>query len=207
MVASALALLSLLVSVFAVLLSILTVWRNWSIARVNIVANCHKTYGDIFSELFELREAYGLQGPVQAAQAANQPPLMPLPVIKSRAHSLFIKLWNLQHEQYLYFREGLIPQAIFESWVTYRYADYHGNDYDFDGVNYKWTWDTRKNEFGNQSDFVRFMDLAMDTAGVHANAPDAPAQARTQAMQLYIQSTERSNLKRHWERIVDFYNH
>ena len=137
MVASALALLSLLVSVFAVLLSILTIWRNWSIARVNIVANCHKTYGEIFSELFELREAYRLQGPLQAAQAANQALPMTLPVIKSRAHSLFIKLWNLQHEQYLYFREGLIPQPILESWLTYRYADYHGVDYDFDGVNYK----------------------------------------------------------------------
>ncbi|OYD77438.1 UNVERIFIED_ORG: hypothetical protein BDU10_2542 [Burkholderia sp. CF145] len=207
MVASALALLSLLVSVFAVLLSILTIWRNWSIARVNIVATCHKTYGEIFSELFELREAYRLQGPLQAAQAANQPLPMTLPVIKSRAHSLFIKLWNLQHEQYLYFREGLIPQPIFESWLTYRYADYHGVDYDFDGVNYKWTWDTRKTEFGAQSEFVRFMDLAMDTARVHANDPDAPARARSEAMQLYLQLTETNNLKRHWGRIVDFYSH
>jgi hypothetical protein len=206
-VASLLALLSLLVSAFAALLSILTIWRNWSIARVNIVANCHKTYGEIFCELFELRETYRLQGPVQAAQAANQAAPIPLPEIKSRAHSLFIKLWNLQHEQYLYFREGLIPQPIFESWLMYRYADYHGVEYDFDGINYRWAWDTRKAEFGTQSNFVRFMDLAMDTAGTYANAPDAPARARGDAMQLYLQSTERKNLKRHWGRIVDFYRH
>jgi hypothetical protein len=93
------------------------------------------------------------------------------------------------------------------SWLTYRYADYHGIDYDFDGVNYKWAWDTRKTEFGAQSEFVRFMDLAMDTAGVHANEPDAPARARSEAMQLYLQLTETNNLKRHWGRIVDFYSH
>ena len=201
--ASSLAFLSLFVSAFSALLSILSIWRNWSIARVNIVASCHKTYGEIFSALFELREAHRLQGPAQA----NQPPAVPTAEVKSRAHSLFIKLWNLQHEQYLYFREGLIPQAIFESWLAFRYADYHGNDYDFDGVNYKWAWDTRKAEFGAQSPFVRFMDLAMDTNGTFAHDPNGPALARQAAMQLYRQSIETNHFKRHWQRIMDFFKH
>ncbi|WP_162600649.1 hypothetical protein [Paraburkholderia sp. C35] len=205
--ASFLALLSLLVSAFSALMSILTIWRNWSIARVNIVASCHKTYGEIFSSLFELREAHRLQAPAQANQGANQQPVLPTAEVKSRAHSLFIKLWNLQHEQYLYYREGLIPQPIFESWLAFRYSDYHSNSYDFDGVNYKWAWDTRKTEFGAQSEFVQFMDLAMDTSGTYANAPNASALATQAAMQRYQQSMEASNIKRHWRRIMDFYKH
>ncbi|WNC93133.1 hypothetical protein RI103_20055 [Paraburkholderia sp. FT54] len=209
LIASGLAALSLFASIFAILLSILTIWRNWSIARVNLVANCHKTYGDIFSELFELNEEAKMQGPVPAGLpgTANPPAVDPMPVIKRRAHKLLLRLWNLQHEQYLYFREELIPQPVFESWLIYRYADYRSTDYNFDGIGYKWTWDTRKREFAHQSDFVELMDLAMDTANKHSNAADAASLAVQDAMYLYKRSTAGSNIRRHWSRIADFYKH
>jgi hypothetical protein len=126
-------------------------WRNWKTARVNVLIKCHETYGDIYLDLFRLAEG-------------ERPPaiIQWTPQKRIEAKVSFIRLWNLQYEEFVYFKQGTIPEEVFENWMMYRYKDYRHPDFDRLPVNYAKTWDERKREFGPTSEFVEFMRRAME---------------------------------------------
>jgi hypothetical protein len=132
-----------------------TARNNWKAARVKILIDCHKAYGDIYLGLIDMAERRRLLGPH-------------LPTSDVEDRKLFARLWNLRYEQYFYYLEGQIPRPVFKGWVMYRYIDYRDQTFASFPVNHASTWEERRVEYGSRSELVEFMDEAMDVSNAKA---------------------------------------
>jgi hypothetical protein len=133
--------------------------RNWKAARVKILIDCHKAYGEISVGLIDIIEK-------EKATLDIGPPA---PTLVVEAKKLFSRLWSLQYEQFVYFTEGQVPKRVFKGWLIYRYIDYRKPVFSHLAINLASTWGDRQREHGTKSEFVQFMDLAMDV-----NNPTSP---------------------------------
>ena len=150
------AIAALVIALIAAMITMLVGLRNWQAARINLLNTCHKTYGEIFIELYDLSERQrlapfvGAPDPKWAAEAIT-------------AKKLFIRLWNLQYEEFVYFYHGQLIKRVFENWLTYRFKDFRNPafvlDFGVEKVSYLTSWNDRKRELG-PGHFVTFMEKA-----------------------------------------------
>jgi hypothetical protein len=89
------------------------------------------------------------------------------------------RFWDLQFEQYQYWRLGLIRQDIYSSWMGVRLSDWK-RDEDLGGMKYRQGWEEAQRYLSNGStnnpkyydDFVKFMNAIHDGhTEVYINGP------------------------------------
>lgn len=174
-----------ILSFISLVIGFLSYSRSWRAARVNLLSTLHKSYGELLVELLTIREAF-LVAPSPPSPVTVTPPTLPGQAsvpnkvdLLRRADILFLRTWNIMYDEFLYYRKGLLYHGIFVSWIIFRYKDYRNTELEFKYAgavsSLKTAWIGRKQEFGEENEFTKFMDIALDSAGEHSPLHGAAA--------------------------------
>lgn len=74
----------------------------------------------------------------------------------------YLKYWNLQFEQFEYFKKGYIDESIYTYWLIVRYGEYHENA-KTGKMNYKNGWDFVSDKTVS-TEFKSFMERVFNCA-------------------------------------------
>ena len=134
---------AMLIAVVALLISS---HRQREDKAVEMTSYFQQRYADVSSE----REA--LSHP-----AANRTDSLAHP---HRCHEVAVHFWNLQLEQYQFWRKGLIPQEFFEYWMRCRHYEEGKAQLSFGTMSYLESWEYAKGVL-NHPEFASFMDAVL----------------------------------------------
>jgi hypothetical protein len=81
------------------------------------------------------------------------------------AFSYYHRFWDLQLEEYQFWREGLIDKQIYASWMDFRRSEMQNNE-SLQGISYRQAWDEmtkylkgrERPALNYYSEFINFMD-------------------------------------------------
>jgi hypothetical protein len=165
--------LSIVVTTVSVLIALSAVKRSAENQR-NIVENQRDMKG------IDLLVSFQQRYDALAYDARSQASLNITDAEKStKAMEWYRRFWDLQFEQYQYWKKGYINYDIYESWMDFRWHEWDTND-SLNGVTYRVGWkDTKEKHFGGRpsgvsyyKDFICFMENVFDgKSDVYRNGP------------------------------------
>ena len=88
---------------------------------------------------------------------------------QSMAFTYYHRFWDLQLEEYQFWKEGLIDKAIYASWMDFRRSEMQNNE-TLQGISYRQAWDEMKTYLRGRErkgsnyykEFIDFMDGVFD---------------------------------------------
>jgi hypothetical protein len=131
------------------------------LAQGSVLLSCNERYDRILEAFAKLQERQ------QAAiVTATTPPVTP-----EEALGFFRRYWGLQHDQFQYFREGLVDERTFRFWLSARYRDFHSPaPMEIGEITFPRAWEALRAATDlPDPGFFEVMDLAMDVRGTEAD--------------------------------------
>jgi hypothetical protein len=154
---NALQAISALITVYILFLTQDTNKRALDTARQNLEANILLKQMDVYNACSERYEKIG----------AESLRLCKLDIDDKDGIGFYLRFWELQHNQFIFFQRGYIDTRIMIAWMNWRKDEYRANaqlSEKNSTIDYKWGWKHAADRFKN-TEFTNFMEE------VHAGDP------------------------------------
>ena len=149
--------ISALITVYILFLTQKTNNRALATARQNLEANILLKQMDVYNACSVRYEQI----------VAESQRLCKLDIDEKDGIGFYLRFWELQHNQFIFFQRGYIDTRIMIAWMNWRKDEYRANATLSDrntAIDYRWGWKMAAERFKN-TEFTNFMEE------VHSNDP------------------------------------
>jgi hypothetical protein len=70
------------------------------------------------------------------------------------------RFWSLQHDQFMLWKEGFLPDRIFAQWLDQRRSEWNRNP-EFRSVSFRQGWEAARKEWSHNNEFTSFIEDVM----------------------------------------------